>query len=248
MIYLCQGSNRTDFYPPRFCFMGNPLLTEFISTSRTTIQRASGHLNFSFFPVNLRVVFVEPGVSKQEFLFTQVSDTKGGLFQVVLVMEEKTDCFCYQASFIGDPSTFYTGIGWVNFIRLNQQLLAYCLSINSPVSPESTRVVMDFFLAVSVVSISTFNFSEFGVPSMVAIVSFSGKAFSHFGFHFLGISRVWVWTGIGISFAHLRKLFWNQIYFLMLWNDYKWTTGACSSLVVLYNILFLWNLILHSHQ
>ena len=89
------------------------------------------------------------------------------------------------ASF-GDPSTLYTGIGWVNFSRLNRQLLAYCLSINSPVALESKRAVMDFFSAVSVVSISTFKFSEFGVPSIFAIENFSGRVFSHFSFHLLG--------------------------------------------------------------
>ena len=102
------------------------------------------------------------------------------------------------ASF-GDPSTLYTGIGWVNFSKLNRQLLAYCLSINSPVAPESTRAVMDFFSTVSVVSISTFKFSEFGVPSVIAIVNFSGRAFSHFGFHFLGGDGIGVKMGIGNS-------------------------------------------------
>ena len=91
---------------------------------------------------------------------------------------------------LGDPSTLYTGIGWVNFIKSNQQLLAYCLSMNLPVAPESTRAVMDLFSAVSVVSISIFKLSEFRVPSVAAIVSFSGRAFSHFGFHLLGIDRV----------------------------------------------------------
>ena len=98
-----------------------------------------------------------------------------------------------------DPSTLYTGIGWVNFSKLNRQLLAYCLSINSPVAPESTRAVMDFFSTVSVVLISTFKFSEFGVPSVVAIVNFSGRAFSHFSFRFLGGDGVGVKTGVRSS-------------------------------------------------
>ena len=102
------------------------------------------------------------------------------------------------ASF-GDPSTLYTGIGWVNFSKLNRQLLAYCLSINSPVALESTRAVMDLFSAVSVVSTSTFKFSEFGVPSVVDIVNFSGRAFSHFSFRYLGGNGVRVKTGGGSS-------------------------------------------------
>src|ERR1700761_4384637 len=93
---------------------------------------------------------------------------------------------------LGDPSTLYTGIGWVNFIKSNRQLLAYCLSMNSPVALESTRAVMDLFSAVSVVSISIFKLNEFGVPSAIAIISFSGRAFSHFSFCFLGIDGVGV--------------------------------------------------------
>ena len=58
---------------------------------------------------------------------------------------------------------------------------------------------MDFFSAVSVVSISTFKFSEFGVPSVVSIVNFSGRAFSHFSFRFLGGNRVRVKMGDGSS-------------------------------------------------
>ena len=93
----------------------------------------------------------------------------------------------------------YTGIGWVNFIKLSWQLFAYCLSINLPISPESMRAVMDLFSAVSVVSIFTFNFSEFGVSSIATIINFSSRAFSHFGFHTLGINGVGVEIGVGFS-------------------------------------------------
>ena len=75
--------------------------------------------------------------------------------------------------------------------------------MNSPVTPESTRVVTDFFSAVSIVSISTFKLSEFGVPSIVAIVNFSGRAFSHLGFHFLGINRIGVKVGV-VSSSNFR--------------------------------------------
>ena len=100
---------------------------------------------------------------------------------------------------MGDPSTLYTRIGWVNFIKLSQQLFAYCLSINLPIALESTRVVMDPFSAVSVVSISTFNFSEFGVSSVAVIINFSGRAFSHFGFCTLGINGVGIEIGVRFS-------------------------------------------------
>ena len=56
--------------------------------------------------------------------------------------------------------TLYTGISWDNFFRLNRWLLAYSRLMHTPVQPESKRAMMDFFSAVSVVSISTFNLSE----------------------------------------------------------------------------------------
>ena len=42
-----------------------------------------------------------------------------------------------------------------------------------------------------------------------------------------------------VGFAHLENLSWNHVYLTIFWNDYKWTTRACSSLIVLYKIL-LW--------
>ena len=95
MIYLLQWSNGADLYSPGLCFMGNPFLTEFVLAAQTTMQWASGHLDFPFFPVNLGVVFMKPGVSEQEFLFTQIGDTEGGLLQMIFVMEKEADGFCY---------------------------------------------------------------------------------------------------------------------------------------------------------
>ena len=94
---------------------------------------------------------------------------------------------------------FHTGIGWVNFIKLSWQLFAYCLSINSPIALESMRAVMDLFSAVSVVLISTFNFSDFGVSSIAAIINFSSRTFSHFSFCILGINGVRVEIGVRFS-------------------------------------------------
>ena len=81
---------------------------------------------------------------------------------------------------------------------------------------------MDFFSAVSVVSISTFKFSEFRVPSVVAIVNFSGRAFSHFGFRLLGVMESELRRELGVLqvFSHLRETFRNQIYLLILRNSY----------------------------
>ena len=46
---------------------------------------------------------------------------------------------------------------------------------------------MDFFSAVSVVSISTFNLSEVETSPVAAMVSLCSKAFSHFGIQTLGV-------------------------------------------------------------
>ena len=95
MIYLWQWSNGADIYSPGFGFTGNPFLMEFVSAPRTTMRWAPGHLDFPFFPVNLGVVFTKPGVSKQEFLFSQIGDTEGGPLRMIFVTEKETDGFCY---------------------------------------------------------------------------------------------------------------------------------------------------------
>ena len=144
----------------------------------------------------------------------------------------------------------YTRISWVNFIKLSQQLLAYCLLMNFPVAPESTRGVMDLFSAVLVVLTSTFNFSEFGVTSVVAIMNFSGNAFSHFGFHTLGTDGVGVLIGIRISsiFCMSRGGVLELDIFANILKQLHVDNEGVLSLVVLYKILFFWNLMFHSHQ
>ena len=95
MIYLRQWSNGADLYSPGLCCMGNPFLTEFVSAARTAMQWAPGHLDFPFFPVNLGVMFMKPGVSEQEFLFTQIGDTEGGPLRMIFVTEKEANGFHY---------------------------------------------------------------------------------------------------------------------------------------------------------
>ena len=52
--------------------------------------------------------------------------------------------------------------------------------MNSPVAPQSTRAETDFFSAVSVVSISTFNLNSVGFPSVAALTNLWGRDLSHF--------------------------------------------------------------------
>src|ERR1700735_2838394 len=82
---------------------------------------------------------------------------------------------------LGVPSTLNTGMGVESLRRLNRQLLAYCRSMSSPVAPLSNSERTDFLSAVSVVSISTFNLSEVGPVSIVAMTSLSGNFLSHLG-------------------------------------------------------------------
>ena len=71
--------------------------------------------------------------------------------------------------------------------------------MHSPVAPESKSAPTDFLSTVSVVSISTLRLSEVEIPSAAAMVSFSGKTFSHFDFWVLRVMGVM--TGIGTETA-----------------------------------------------
>ena len=68
MVYLWIGPYRASVFPFGLYFPDNPFLPEFASATWATTQRASRHFNFSFSPVDLWVVFVEPGVPKNQFL------------------------------------------------------------------------------------------------------------------------------------------------------------------------------------
>ena len=52
--------------------------------------------------------------------------------------------------------------------------------MNSPVAPQSTRAETDFFSAVSVVLIPTFNLNDVGFFSVAAMTNFRGRDLSHF--------------------------------------------------------------------
>ena len=60
---------------------------EFILTAGATTRRASRHFDFSFDPVDFRIVILKPRVSEQQFLFSEASDGKHSPFRMVLVME-----------------------------------------------------------------------------------------------------------------------------------------------------------------
>ena len=95
--------------------------------------------------------------------------------------------------------------------------------MNSPVILQSTRDVMDFFSTVSVVSISTFNFSEVGFSSIAATTNFLGSNFSHLGQWALtqkSVVRAEVretsgfcmsWISISMSFVFSMYKTWKQL-------------------------------------
>ena len=146
---------------------------------------------------------------------------------------------------LGVLSMLYMGIGWVNLIKLNWQLLVSFLSIHLPIKPKSKRAVTDFLSAMSIVSISTFKFSEVEIPSTVAMVKVLGKAFSHFDFQTLGavvgvevemdlrtMSELWVFTGFCMSDVTVLE---SHVFH----NNYMRATRVCSSLVALYKIFWI---------
>ena len=100
MVYLQCWANGTDVYLLHLSLLSNPLLTEFISAAGAAVWRASGHFDFSFVPVNLGIMFPEPGVSKYQFLFSQASDAEDSLFGMIFVLENETDSFSYRTRFI----------------------------------------------------------------------------------------------------------------------------------------------------
>jgi len=66
--------------------------------------------------------------------------------------------------------------------------------MHSPVAPQSTSAETDFFSAVSVVSISTFNFSAVGLLSVAAIMSSLGSSFSEY----------YIYLFLRVEFSSLR--------------------------------------------
>ena len=136
--------------------------------------------------------------------------------------------------------------------------------MNSPVALQSTRDVMDFFSAVSVVSISTFNFSEVRFSSIAAIMNFLGSNFSHLGWQVLtpkstvrvgvreasGFRMSWVSISMSFVFFMYRTLKWLQqdnegmnsfVVWKKIWGWYFFQSGwkvLCRKCLVLW-ALFL---------
>ena len=89
---------------------------------------------------------------------------------------------------LGVSSILKTRMGSESLRRQNQELLAYCWSINFPVAPQSTKALVDLTSAVSVVSGSTFSLRELVLPSVAPMMNLDGSHLSHLG-QDLGQSR-----------------------------------------------------------
>src|SRR5271170_2928523 len=100
MIYFRCWASGKYIYPLNFSLPSDSLLTKFIPTSGTATWGASGHFDFSFSPINLRVVFSKPGMSEYQFLFTQVGDAEDGPFRMIFVPENEANSFGYGTGFI----------------------------------------------------------------------------------------------------------------------------------------------------
>ena len=103
MIYYWCWAGRADVYPPYLCFLNDSLLSKFLSTSRAATRRALGHFDISFCPINLQIMFPEPGMSEYQFLFTQAGDAEGSLFRMIFVSEDETNGFSYGAGLVRGP-------------------------------------------------------------------------------------------------------------------------------------------------
>ena len=86
---------------------------------------------------------------------------------------------------------------------------------------------MDFFSAVSVVSISTFSLREVEIPSADAMVSVFSRVFATSAYELAGLLELeqdyeWEWGSESLSgFARLVESFRNHVYLIKFRNDYK---------------------------
>ena len=102
-------------------FMGNPLLLSIFSTTSATVRWTVRHLDFSGFLVDFQIMFTEPRVSKNEFLFSKVGDSKESMFKVGFVLEYEINNLHYGSTFIRGAINFEDRNG---LRRQNQELLA----------------------------------------------------------------------------------------------------------------------------
>ena len=68
---------------------------------------ASGHFDFFFSPIDLWIMFLEPGMSKYQFLFAQTSDTEGCSFRMIFVLEDEADSFSNGTGLVRRPIYVY---------------------------------------------------------------------------------------------------------------------------------------------
>ena len=67
--------------------MGNPLLSGILSTTSAAVRWTAEHLDFSGFPVDFQIMFMEQRVPENELLLSEVGDGKQSPFRVGFVLE-----------------------------------------------------------------------------------------------------------------------------------------------------------------
>ena len=87
MMEFGYWTTGTGLFPMDLSFTGNPLLPGIFLTTSAAPRWTMGHLDFSSFPINFQIVFMEPIVSEDELLFSKVGDGEKSTFRVVFVSE-----------------------------------------------------------------------------------------------------------------------------------------------------------------
>jgi hypothetical protein len=101
MMEFRYRTTGTSLFPINLSFTGNPLLPCIFSITSAASRWTAGHLDFSGIPVDFRIMFTKPRVSKNKLLFSEVGNCKKSLFRVGLVLEYEINNFHYRSVFIG---------------------------------------------------------------------------------------------------------------------------------------------------
>jgi hypothetical protein len=149
------GVNGTDRQGQTFMQLsedqGGELLIPPYSLQLISAGAASGqavcHANFLGLPVDLRIVFLEPGVIEDDVLLPKSGYSELDTLGVSFVVDHHIDYSGDAPAWFGLPSTMRTGIGCESRQTGRLQEMMYSESMKSPVTPQSTRAFTDIRVA-----------------------------------------------------------------------------------------------------
>jgi hypothetical protein len=181
MIEFRDRTTGTSLFPTDLSFVGNPLLASIFSAAGTAARRTTRHLDFSGFPIDFRIMFMEPRVSENEFLLSEVGDSEQSAFRVVFVPKHEINNFRYGSIFIGgaidieDRDGFgkfkETEAGTLSIVSINE--LSSCTTVHQSTSRLDFSSIRSLKLH--------FQFKRVVAPSVAAMTNLDGSLFSHVG-------------------------------------------------------------------